>query len=1029
MGLPKEGRCPSLVDYSQPSQLSDELKASGIPADLAAFNVASFGENTGRSWKSERDDLLQYALEFRSGNGHIQNQPGHASFKVSRIQSRYQHLENGGWRSLSDTLPGLEPFDQWKPWTPRERHDKPGKFIKYEAPPKHPDGGGLLLPRIPDKYWERICKTQGIPFPADRSMGFWLWAVETPRLPLLIVEGFKKALAAVTAGHAAIALPGVQMGRRRSEEGGGERLIDGLQMLACKFRGWTICFDSDAKRSTRRQVGAAAGSLARTLRASSGGNPSIVWLPTNKDNNKTGLDDYLVANGIDELNVALADRTPQAITPWLRDADQVVPAGKFLGQAITLPTPEEAKLVALKASMGCGKTELIAAAVTPRLKEGIPLVLITHRISLGEALAERMGLEWAPLQNNPLRQLGAGLCFDSLCPSSGLRIYGDSWTGATVVLDEVMQGLEHLLFGSGTALKDRRSEVLRTLAELLSRAGQVVLADAQLDDWAVKLFEQLMSCKATVITSDHQPMEGRPLYIATVETPKDTSAMFKDHWRNKVESGSKMFVWTSSQKATSSNSPQNLAQLHERWKPDDKICVIDSSTPELAAQLANDPDGFAEQYDTIYASPSISSGISFQRWKPDCVFVFSGGHIGPEHAAQACARVRNKDVPAFVFAPRQSPGGGLSIGAGSSKPRDLIKHLERVTDPLFGQLEDAGDAWLMGWGEMAATRNRQRFAYGQTIVELLKLEGWTVADEYELEHHEQGKDVKDDISELIQRHEKAHAKSLAKAPIIAAHEARELRKRRKLDEAERLSLERFNLTERWNIQSDDEINVGLIRADADGLRKRIRLGYLLLNDEAAALVPDYDKHQIEQLDLEQQKPFSPDRLRVTIGPKLMAMKALRLPALLKRFQAGETIKGNDPAVVKLHIEAMANAAGLKAATGIRPAAKATGTLRSLLRACGWKLQAQGQVMERGADRNVYVYRAMPEKSPIKIDRLAEAFLAELSVGFKSAPIQEMYMGKKEATKAPPKPDRPQKGWFGELLNARRSKSPPTAIRI
>jgi hypothetical protein len=126
---------------------------------------------------------------------------------------------------------------------------------------------------------------------------------------------------------------------------------------------------------------------------------------------------------------------------------------------------------------------------------------------------------------------------------------------------------------------------------------------------------------------------------------------------------------------------------------------------------------------------------------------------------------------------------------------------------------------------------------------------------------------------------------------------------------------------------------------------------------------------------------------------------------------------------------MANAAHLKTATGIRPAAKATGTLRSLLRACGWKLQAQGQVMERGADRNVYVYRAMPEKSPLKTDRLAEAFLAELSVGFKSAPIQEMYMGKKEATEAPPKPDRPQKGWFGELLNARRSKSPPTAIRI
>ena len=197
---------PSLLDQ----HFSELVDGSGIAPDLAALNAASFGPGTERHWESERSELTRFARRqvqtaSVTGKGHQQNQPGHLAARLIHLDQRYRHFEQGGWRSLSDTLPGVERFDQWKPWTPRKRHDKPGKFIKYEAPPKHPDGGGLLLPRIPDKYWELICKTQGIPFPADRSMGFWLWAIDTPDLPLLIVEGFKKALAAVTAGHAAIA--------------------------------------------------------------------------------------------------------------------------------------------------------------------------------------------------------------------------------------------------------------------------------------------------------------------------------------------------------------------------------------------------------------------------------------------------------------------------------------------------------------------------------------------------------------------------------------------------------------------------------------------------------------------------------------------------------------------------------------------------------------------------------------------------------------------------------------------------------
>jgi len=159
-----------------------ELQASGIAADVAALNVASFGPDTTRHWETERAELVAHArLQIQTGSttasGLPQAQPGHLTGRLIALDKRYRHLAAGGWRSLSAALPDLPVFDQWKPDKRRQRHDKPGKAIKYEAPPAFPDGGGLLLPQVPERIWQLICNRQGLPFPADRSGGFWPWAM------------------------------------------------------------------------------------------------------------------------------------------------------------------------------------------------------------------------------------------------------------------------------------------------------------------------------------------------------------------------------------------------------------------------------------------------------------------------------------------------------------------------------------------------------------------------------------------------------------------------------------------------------------------------------------------------------------------------------------------------------------------------------------------------------------------------------------------------------------------------------------
>jgi hypothetical protein len=1017
-----------------PHHWAELLQASAIAADVAAANVCSWGPGTEHHWEDARAGLirhkrLQIQTESVTASGLPQTQPGYLSDRLIRLDRCYRHLAAGGWRTLSAALPGVPRFDQWKPDKPRQRPDKPGKAIKYEAPPGFPDGGGLLLPQVPERIWRLICQRQGLPFPADRSGGFWPWALATPGLQLVITEGWKKALGAISAGWAAVALPGVQMGRRRGPDGS-DRLIEALQLLA-PGRRWLIAFDAEAKRTTARKVSAAAGALARSLRAA-GGRPEIARLPLLPGQDKTGLDDLLAAAGPEALDRALADTGPRPVLPWLRPADRIATAGQWLSEACPIPAPELAPLVLLQAPMGCGKTEAIAAAVLPLQQAGTPVLVPSHRRALGQSLAERLGVAWEPMPGSDERLLGAGFCLDSACPSSPLEIDGLSWNGGVVVLDELMQLLEHLLLSTGTTLgKHRRAEVLRTLAELLPRLSQVIGSDAQLADWAVHLLEALTGRRALVIRSEHQPMAGRPLHAPEgFKTPQAAAEAFRAQWAELVAGGRPFLCWTSAQRADVANSPQRLAALHRQRRPDANVLVIDSTTPELAAELAADPDGVAERFDAVYVSPAISSGISFQRWKPAAVIAYAGGQIAPEHTAQALARVRCPEVPAWLYAPERCPGAALRCrpASDSTDPAQLIADLRAVADPLLGQLQNAGadGAWLQAWAELAAHRNRQRFAYRATIAGLLQSEGWELQAPGALPCPMEGARVSAELKAAAEAAREAADQALIAAPLLTAAAAAELDKRRRLEPTDQLALDRFKLAERWGL-ADASPSLQLVEADRDGLRDRLRLGWLLTTPSAAALVPEHDWRQIAALD-PAGRPFEPDRPRVTLGSTLAAHADLGVPALLQRFRAGEVIAATDPAVVALHAAATAHRGQLAAAAGISPGKLATGTLRALLAACGWQLQRAGRIKARGEGRDAYTYRAAPIALPegINAEALAAVWLAELQAqptGAKSPPTGFEYRGEKSPSASPPhRAPRPMAG-FRALLQA---LAPPRA---
>ena len=1052
-----------------------ELQASAIAPDVAAANVASWGPGTARHWEAERAELVRFErlriqTASTTGRGHSQTQPGHLSEALASLDRRYQHLAAGGWRTLSATLPGLEPFSQWKPAEPRPKgkRDRRGQWrleldqqgrpvpTKYEAPPACPDGGGALLPNVPERCWRLICERQGLPFPDAETVaaGFWPWALQTPELDVIATEGWKKALAAISAGWAAVALPGVTMGHRGTAETG-RRLIAELQALACPGRRWRIAFDAEAKDHTARKVAKAAGALAQTLRAA-GGRVVIARLPLLPGTSKTGLDDLLAAAGVEALDQALADPPALPALPTAPIPHRVAPAGRYLAEACPIPPPAEAPLVILRAPMGCGKTEAVAAALAPLAADGVPILMPSHRKALGQAAAERVGVPWRPAPGSPERLQGIAGCWDSWAPDSALRITGDGWSGGVLFADEWAQAVEHLLHSIGTALSDRpgrRAGVMRTAAEQLPRLRQSIAADAQMPLWAVRLLERLTGRQALVIGSEAQPMAGRPFHCpAGFRKAGDAAAAFRCRWWELVHAGQPFLCWSSAQQAGFRNAPQTLAALHRKHRPQDAglIAVIDSSTPELAAELAADPDGFAKRFPYIYASPSISSGLSFSSWKPAAVVCYSGGRIAPEHVAQAAARVRCPDVPVWLFAPESCPGAGLKVGSGATNPAQLIADLRATTDPVLGELQDGGDAWLEAWGEWGALRNRQHYAYRATVSALLEGEGWALQATGPAYEPAIAAQLAKDLGAIAEDAQQAQDLALLAAEPLDPEEARKLETaRRRLDPQEAAALGRHRLLKRWGLLeqppallADDGVPTpagrALLEADRDGLRDRLRLGWLLTDPTAAALVPEHDWLAVEALDPIARRPFAPDRLRVAIAPKVAAFAALGVPALLQRFAAGDVISAADPALLELHTIATTHRRQLKAATGLSPGKLPTGTLRTLLEACGWRLEQAGRLKVRGRARDLNTYRAAPLALPEGVNQAAliDTWRRELQAQNQAgalghfSPIQEEPIGGKSAPPpplAPPPRSRPH--WLALIKAlpdrpAPRSGAPP-----
>ena len=951
---------PASPDQLAPHHLAEWVTGSAVDPELAAANLQTLaGADAIEALVGDRLAAL---------GAHAQQ---YVTAQAARLLRPLEPVaEAGGW-----WCSGLDPLADWAPmaWGCL-KPDRPRWDLERDRPRKneHPLGppARSFWLRVPAAVAQGIADRARLPLPAavladqDGSGGaFWRWWAQTPALPLLLTEGAKKAAALLTAGLPAVALPGIWNGAPKGPDDGPPALLADLAGAPLAGRPCWVLFDWSDKAEGRRNVAKAGRRLARLLKRAGAVDVRFGACP----GPDKGLDDALVAGvPLEALLAALEPLTPGPTLARLRAADRIAPAGQWLAHACPIPSPAEARLVALAAPMGSGKTGAIAAAAAPLLAEGPRVLLITHRSSLGATNAADLGLPWAEdaAPGSVLRQQGMALCVDSLCPGSGLRINPADWRGCVVVIDEAAAVLGHALFATGTTIASRRPAVLETLLALLAGASQVIVADAQLNNPVLEALEAATGAQALLIGSGHRPAAGRELVIHPS----------RDSWRAEVvaqlQARRRLWIATTAAKPGSANAAQNLEKLAlEHW-PEARVLVVDAETvanpSHAASRLAADPNGVAAAFDVVIASPAVAAGLSVDKLPGHfaAVMVAAGGTTDPDSIAQAAARVRD-DCPRHLWAPERSPGDALRTGSGDTDPAKILRHLDHHSALIVGQLTAAGanletgtlGPWLPLWAELAALRNGQRLGYRATVVALLKREGYQSREAEALvgDAAAMGQAAGTFLAAIATEAQAAADAAVIEAQPLSDAEALELTRKRHRSPAERAQLARHRVARAWGLGASPP-TAELLEADRERRSQRGRFGWILRTPEARPLLARHDLAVAQAL-APAGRGWAPDLTRELLGPRVAVAEALDLGAWLKRR---DWFTADDPELLQLQARCSISPGPLRQILGVSPGKRGTTTLKALLALAGYRLEAQRCRVD---GERAWRYRVIPEALP------------------------------------------------------------------
>jgi hypothetical protein len=737
-------------------------------------------------------------------------------------------------------------------------YDNAGRYIKIECRPT------FLLPTLP--MWELVSKRYGVAIPDNPvlvgrwglAIGFWDWVLDN-NIPVKLAEGEKKAGCLLLLGYAAISLNGIWMGRRviyRESDGKriGERLHQDLLEFDTLGREITFTFDYREGNYFQSVEFKAARATAELLQNAIA---FIAQLP----GPEKGIDDFAVAGGdVDAvmLTARSIDEIQKQFFLWLGKENKkkawalTHPVAWECNQRyLDIPYPK-AGLICIKSPKGTGKTEALKQLAAKAQAENRKVLVVTHRIVLGQAICEVVEILWVEDMNSDGdrfiegKALGHGLCIDSLHPTSQALFDPTVFEGALVIFDEVEQIFWHAL-NSSTCRENRQAILssLKTLIQTVLRSGgQILIQDADLSDISIDFVREFAETdiEPWVAVNHWQPSEPWEIKFYDTqhvkgETKDDPSGLLKDSVAH-VNGGGKIWFSVDSQKAKSKHGSKNLEKYFQSRCPGKKILRIDAETvanPEHPAyQCAKKINELVAHYDIVISSPSLASGVSVKlRGHFTAVFGIFQGAISDNEVRQSLARVR-EPVPRFVWCRQIAVG---KIGNGESNYKEVAKSTEKDVRYNLHLLKDFdfdldkayNPTVLKYWAKFAARINASIWDFRETVREGLVAEGHILKD-----CGDDDRDTSGEIKALRIIGQVEEALAVAEAIDIDRKEFEKLEQQRSKTDTERYLEEKFRLKEIYKAEVTPELR----QLHQDKWFPKILLEYLLTHNPDFVWVRD-----------------------------------------------------------------------------------------------------------------------------------------------------------------------------------------------
>lgn len=490
----------------------------------------------------------------------------------------------------------------------------------------------------------------------------------------------------------------------------------------------------------------------------------------------------------------------------------------------------------LKSGLGTGKTQQLKKFILahPELR----IIYLTPRITLSTAVAYEMGItDYQDIQKAWKYKDAKNL---SIVINSIYHIANETYD--IVIIDESEQILRQL---TSNLIGDKKKS-LSALAGILSRASNIVLADAHLSDISMDFISRTFQGREIdeyLYLNQYKPRQGQIMNV--YQSDKECFQTFIDT----VKQGKKVAVMTNTLRSSYAIESALLSASNEHT-PDKELAKVlagknirvingDNSTLFENRMFMKDFDKSVQDVDVLIMSPSITSGVSNHTPHFDAVFgFFRAGHglSTPQDCMQQIARIRYP-TECHVFYEGFCEDLPVTREQLLMNYELLLKDCFDSTELENSKLTGTLNPYVWLYLSVKLNENLQKQNARQMFFALARHEGFEIKG---VDNDCQDDNILKKARALVKEQE---TNGIMNARDLTSEEYESLKIQEGLTRDDRHAVKKFQLKAFFDVQNNDDL-LGVIKAEQRGnIREAVNFQVIRHTDKEVC--KEYDKFKLK----------------------------------------------------------------------------------------------------------------------------------------------------------------------------------------